>query len=92
MKLIETYRDISVYQTTNNSHGNPRYVVWYPGFDNLEPKDPGMDFYTRMILQEQNVKMALRGRLYRGKDFGGGIVFTSYDYRADIDRALETVI
>lgn len=92
MNLVETYRDISVYQTTNNSHGNPRYVVWYPAFDNLEPKDPAMDFYTRLIIQGENVKEALGGKHYRGRDFGGGIVFTSYDYRADIDRALEAVI
>lgn len=92
MKLIETYRDISVYQATNDTYGNPRYVVWFPAFDNLEPKDPDMDFYNRLMIQEQNVKAALRGRLYRGKDFGGGIVFSSYDYRADIDRALDAVI
>lgn len=63
MNLIETYRDISVYQATNDVNGNPRYVVWFPAFDNLEPKDPDMDFYNRMMIQEQNVKMALREAL-----------------------------
>ena len=92
MNLIEVYRDIPVYSVPNDLYGNPRYVVWYPAFDNLEPKDPDMDFYVRMKIQEQNVKMALGGKLYRGSDFGGGIVFTSYDYRANIDRALDTVI
>lgn len=92
MNVFENYRGIDVYSVPSTAYGIPRWLVWYPAFDNLEPKDPDMDFYTRMVVQEQNVKVALRGRLYRGKDFGGGIAFTSYDYRADIDRALDTVI
>lgn len=92
MNLIESYRGIDVYQATNDTYGNPRYVVWFPAFDNLEPKDPEMDFHTRLFTQEQNVKVAIGGKLYRGKDFGGGVVFTSYDYRANIDRALDAVL
>ena len=92
MHLIETYRGIDVYSVTNDTYGNPRYVVWFPAFDNLEPKDKDLDFYTRLKIQEQNVKTAIGGKLYRGKDFGGGIVFTSYNHRADVDRALSAEI
>lgn len=59
-------------RVTNDINGNPRYVINYLLIDN--------DY-------EIAIKLAKRigGRKYRAKDYGGGIVFTSYNIYDLID-------
>ena len=88
-----TYSDVTVYPTTSDYYGNPRFVVHYLDFPNLDP-DPecsasGIDEIVAM--QEryiENVRHAVGGKRYRGKDFGGGIVFQSYNIEATLRHAL----
>ena len=85
--------DIAVYPTTPDYYGNPRFVVHYLSFPNLDPdpecKASGID----QIISAQdryidNVRHAVGGKRYRGRDFGGGIVFTSYNVRETLAHAL----
>lgn len=85
--------EIAVYPTTPDYYGNPRFVVHFLEFPNLDP-DPeyrasGIDEIVAM--QDRyidNVRHAVGGRRYRGRDFGGGIVFTSYNVRETLRHAL----
>ena len=85
--------EITVYPTTPDYYGNPRFVVHYMRFPNLDP-DPeyrasGIEGIVSM--QERyidNVRRAVGGTRYRGKEFGGGIVFTSYNVEATLRHAL----
>ena len=85
--------DITVYPTTSDYYGNPRFVVHYLSFTNLDP-DPecrarGIDEIVSMQNQYiENVRHAVGGRRYRGRDFGGGIVFSSYNVRETLAHAL----
>lgn len=88
-----TYDGVTVYPTTPDYYGNPRFVVHFLSFPNLNP-DPeyranGIDEIVSMQNQYlDNVRHAVGGKRYRGKDFGGGIVFTSYNVEDTIRHAL----
>ena len=72
-------RDVSVFRINNDVYGNPRYVVSWLSV-------PGAESY------DEAVKIArdrIGGKKYRGKDFGGGIVFQSYNADDDIQRLFE---
>lgn len=85
--------DINVYPTTPDTYGNPRFVVHYLAFPNLNP-DPehranGIEQIMAMSdLYIENVRHAVGGKRYRGRDFGGGIVFQSYNVEATLRHAL----
>lgn len=71
--------EVSVFRVNNDVYGNPRYVINWLSV-------PGAESY------EEAVKIArdrIGGKKYRGKDFGGGIVFQSYNVAADIERLFE---
>lgn len=57
---------IVLYRTTNDVNGNPRYVVHFLSIHK--------DYETACKMAKK-----IGGRKYRGKDFGGGIVFQSYN-------------
>ena len=85
--------DITVYPTTPDYYGNPRFVVHYLSFPNLNPdpecKASGIDEIVSVQAQYiDNVRHAVGGKRYRGKDFGGGIVFTSYNVESTLRHAL----
>ena len=92
MEATYTHRDVEFYRTKSDVNGNPRWIVWFLAFDNLEPEriegEPLNVHYDRWA---NNVADALCGgaRRYRGKDFGGGVVFQSYNPKADVGRALD---
>ena len=85
--------DVTVYPTAPDYCGNPRFVVHYLSFPNLDP-DPermarGVDEIVSMQNRYiENVRHAVGGRRYRGRDFGGGIVFSSYNVRETLAHAL----
>lgn len=58
--------EISLYRTTNDVNGNPRYVAHFLSIHK--------DYETACKMAKK-----IGGRKYRGKDFGGGIVFQSYN-------------
>ena len=82
MKTIEFTR------VNNDVYGNPRYVTHF--FSLLKEEEQTLSNYN-LALKRAN---KLGGRKYRGSDFGGGIVFQSYnldDLRKNIIDMLESI-
>jgi len=69
----------------NDVNGNPRYVVHF--YDLLNDSEgEGLNILERFDLVVKKARK-VGGKIYRGKDFGGGIVFQSYDIQTTIKKA-----
>jgi hypothetical protein len=67
----------------NDVNGNPRFVVHFYDILN-DGEGKGLDVFEKY---EIAVKKAgkVGGKIYKGKDFGGCIVFQSYDIQATVN-------
>ena len=93
----QVYSGVTVYPTTSDYYGNPRFVVHYLSFPNLDPDPEYMASGIDEIVSVQNqyidnVRHAVGGKRYRGKDFGGGVVFSSYNVEDTIRHALAQTV
>ena len=79
---LEAQFNDSFYRVKNDSNGHPRYVTHYLAF--LNDSELGMGDYDR-AKQRAN---KLGFKVYRGKDFGGGFVTTSYNLENDIESII----
>ena len=64
--------EVSVFKTTNDVNGSPRYLIHFLDLD----------------LNEYESTKATRKagfKIYRGKAFGGGFVFTSYSVEQELN-------
>ena len=73
---------IELKRVKNDINGNPRYVAHF--FDLMSESqinEAKMSGLINSNLYNVALKKSRRigGKAYRGKDFGGGIVFTSYN-------------
>ena len=75
MKTIEFTR------VNNDVYGNPRYVTHF--FSLLKEDEQTLSNYNLAVKRANK----LGGKKYRGSDFGGGIVFQSYN----LDRTRELI-
>jgi len=64
---------------TNDTNGNPRYVFHFLAFLSNEIGSV-QDRYNIALKKSRK----LGGKIYRGKDFGGGIVLQSYNIQETI--------
>jgi hypothetical protein len=71
----------------NDINGNPRFVVHF--YDLLTDSESWGLNLTILQRYELALKKARKvgGKIYRGKDFGGGIVFQSYNIIETINKA-----
>jgi hypothetical protein len=69
----------------NDVNGNPRYVVHFYDLLN-EGERKGLDVLQSFDLAVKKARK-VGGKIYRGKDFGGGIVFQSYNILETINKA-----
>lgn len=69
----------------NDINGNPRFVVHFYEILN-ESEGKGLDVFEKYNLAVKKARK-VGGKMYRGKDFGGGIVFQSYDIQTTINKA-----
>jgi hypothetical protein len=67
--------NVGVYRVNNCVNGNPRYVLHFMYI---------ADDYEDAI----QISKKIGGKKYRGRDFGGGIVFTSYSLRDDLKKII----
>lgn len=68
----------------NDINGNPRFVVSF--LDLLTVADTqGLDIDQKFNLALQKARK-VGGKIYRGKDFGGGIVIQSFDILQTINK------
>ncbi len=82
MKTIEFNR------VNNDFFGNPRYVTHFFSF--LNEDEQTLSNYKLAVKRANK----LGGKVYRGSDFGGGIVFQSYNtdgLRKHIIEMLESI-
>ena len=79
--------DITVYRAKNDSDGNGRYVIDYLSLPFRERAE-SESFLSYQSAQISAAAAAIFGKRYRGKDYGGGIVFYSYDPAGDIAAAV----
>ena len=80
---LEAQFDNEFYRVNNDSNGNPRYVTHYLAF--LNDSELGLDDYA--IAKQRANKLGFK--VYRGRDFGGGFVTTSYNLENEIERIIE---
>ena len=69
-------------------NGNPRYVFHFLDFVNDQDKKKSSNInqlYDLALAKSREIG----GKKYRGKDFGGGIVFQSYNIHDTIKRIKE---
>ncbi len=74
--IYTSHGPVDVYRTTNDINGNPRYIVHYLAL--------GLPDY---VSTEKTSKAGLKK--YRGRDFGGGFVFTSYNVEENLEWILK---
>ena len=74
----EGLQEISVMRINNCVNGNPRYVVHFLAL--------GLKEYKSNDLTRQSGL-----KLYRGKKFGGGFVFSSYNVKDSLQFAYDTI-
>lgn len=68
----------------NDLNGNPRFVVHF--YDLLkEGEGEGLNILEKFDLVVKKARK-VGGKIYKGKDFGGGIVFQSYDIKTTINK------
>jgi hypothetical protein len=83
------------FQRVNNTNnGNPRFVCHFLSLTTTSDLDGymGMDRVSRLYDLTLTRAKPLGGRKFHNKQFGGGIVFTSYNLRElceEINKTLE---
>ena len=81
-------KTIDFTRVNNDFYGNPRYVTHF--FSLLKEDEKTLSNYNLAVKRANK----LGGKKYRGSDFGGGVVFQSYnldDLRKYITDLLENV-
>jgi hypothetical protein len=85
-------------RVNNDINGNPRYVIHFLDLltdkeqDEIKANARPFQFINDMYNEAINKAKTIGGKKYRGKDFGGGIVFQSYnlyDTAKDINELLK---
>lgn len=70
--------DMTAYRAANDVNGNPRYVIDYCHF--ITPKEQeSLSVSTAYDLAVGRAKLRFGGKRFHNKQYGGGIVFSSYD-------------
>lgn len=70
-------------RVNNDTNGNPRYVAHFLAFTSSDDLAGymGLDKITQKYNLALSRAKALGGRKFHNKQYGGGIVFTSYNTR-----------
>ena len=74
-------------RVNSDIYGNPRYVIHFSSF--LNDTENENKLKNRHIAIYRAYKFGAKE--YKGKDFGGGVVFQSYNIDSDIKRIKEIV-
>ena len=76
-------KEIEYTRAVNDVNGNPRYIFHFLDLlTDEQSKIIGIDVKYNIALNNSRM---IGGKKYRGKDFGGGIVISSYSLEADLD-------
>lgn len=79
-------------RTNNDINGNPRYILHFLNLLTQEESNT----YTLNIMEKKMIAVnrakKIGGKVYRGKDYGGGIVFQSYNLQYTCDDVNSLVL
>ena len=75
---VRDLSDVELTRTNNDMYRNPRYIIHYLAI---------ADTYAQAL----RIARSIGGKAYRGKDFGGGIVFQSYSIKDDMKHLEEAM-
>ena len=84
---------MEIQKIASDVNGNPRYVVHFLALLNDEEKygeDNGIHHITNLYDLAAKKAKKIGGKKYRGKDFGGGIVFQSFNLN-DLEKEINEV-
>jgi len=74
-EVVVNGQPVQVFRTTNDVNGNPRYIVHF--------------LSVARTMGDAVCKIRkIGGGRYRGKSFGGGLVFSSYSLESDLAHAI----
>ena len=79
-------------RVNNDVNGNPRYVIHFLDLltskeqDEISTKARPMQAINDMYREAVNKAADMGGKRYRGKDFGGGIVFEAHNLQYIINK------
>jgi len=77
-----SFNQIDFTRINNDTNGNPRYVCHYLAFNNIQID--GQPYHSISYEDALHKAKELGGRKFHNKQYGGGIVFQSYNI-ADIE-------
>jgi len=88
------HNGIEFTKVNHDGNGNPRYVVHFLSFitdkDSQEyHKKYGLDAISNLYKLALNRSRKIGGSKYRGKWFGGGIVFQSFNIKKTSEQILK---
>jgi hypothetical protein len=87
---MKTANGYDLTRVKNDVNGNPRYVVHFLALlPNSISDNYSLDLRQRYNLALSNARKH-GGKVYRGKEYGGGIVFQSYN-TAELISFIESV-
>lgn len=73
-------------RTKNDINGNPRYILHFLNLlTREESNNRSLTIMEKKMIAVNRAK-SIGGKTYRGKDYGGGIVFQSYNLQDECDR------
>ena len=80
---------ITFYRVNSDIYGNPRYVIHFTDLLTKKEREEYSITSSYAIAVKRSHKAG--GSKYRGKDFGGGIVFQSYNVDETAEHIAEIV-
>lgn len=85
---MSLYTKDDLTRVNNDINGNPRYVIHF--FALLTDKEKDHDYHSGSIDNRYNVaiaraKSSFGGKKFHNKQYGGGIVFQSYNTQVELD-------
>ena len=82
---------IRYWRVDSDIYGNPRYIVHYLDISADADSGNATDYASRQAAQFSAARNRVGGRKYRGKWFGGGIVFQAYLGDRGVGEWLDTL-
>ena len=82
---------IRYWRINHDKYGNPRYIVHYKSISTDRDGEGAADAIARVLARFSAARDRVGGKKYRGKWFGGGIVFQSYLGTTGVGKWLDTL-
>lgn len=86
--MLTANESINFTRVNNDANGNPRYVCHFLTF--ITPKDSEVPLTEKYSLALRRAKK-LGGRKFHNKQYGGGIVFQSYNI-SDTEKSIQEFV